>query len=366
MKVLMVFTSRFHYTGITKVVMNYYDQLIKDENIKIDFVVPNDIDEKLQEKINFNKSMVKILPMNLRRKRVIKYIIELCKFIKSEKYDIVHIHGSSSIMVIELIAAKLAGVRIRIVHSHNTVTDHKLLHYILYPIFSLLYTDAFACGEAAGKWLFKNKKFIIINNAQYIDKYIFNEKTRKKYRDKYNLKEKIVIGHVGAFNYQKNHKFLINVFNELVKKNDKFYLVLIGEGPLIDDVKDEVCKLNLNDKVLFVGKTLCVDEWLNAMDIMVLPSRFEGLPNVLIEWQISGLPCLVSDHITNSVAITNLIQFCELEEKKWIHKLNNLNYGLNRKKKMYIDQIRDAGYDIKKESKSLIKIYNNLLENKNN
>ena len=192
MKVLMVFTSKFHYTGITKVVMNYYEQLKKNDDIIIDFVVPNEIDEKLKESIDFNKSKVKVLPMKLRRKRVLRYIIELSNFIKSEKYDIVHVHGSSSIMATELFAAKLAGCKVRIAHSHNTVTEHKLLHYILYPLFNMLYTDAFACGEAAGKWLFKNKKFTIINNAQCIDKFIFNENIRKDYRDKYKLNDKIV------------------------------------------------------------------------------------------------------------------------------------------------------------------------------
>ena len=364
MKVLMVFTSKFHYTGITKVVMNYYEQLKKNDDIIIDFVVPNEIDEKLKESIDFNKSKVKVLPMKLRRKRVLRYIIELSNFIKSEKYDIVHVHGSSSIMATELFAAKLAGCKVRIAHSHNTVTEHKLLHYILYPLFNMLYTDAFACGEAAGKWLFKNKKFTIINNAQCIDKFIFNENIRKDYRDKYKLNDKIVIGHVGAFNYQKNHEFLIDVFNELTKKNDKYFLVLIGEGPLFEEVKEKVYKFNLKDKVLFVGKTLYVNEWLNAMDVMVLPSRYEGLPNVLIEWQISGLPCLISNNITSSVAITDLVHFCELDTKMWIQELNNIDFNLNRKNSLYMEQIRNAGYDIKYESNKLIDIYTSMLENK--
>ena len=146
MKVLMIFTSKFHYTGITKVVLNYYEQLIKKEDITIDFVVPNEIDEKLMASINLDKSKIKILPMKMRRRRVIKYIIELSKFIKKEKYDIVHVHGSSSIMAIELLAAKIAGVKTRIAHSHNTMTEHKFIHWFLYPIFKILYTDAFACG----------------------------------------------------------------------------------------------------------------------------------------------------------------------------------------------------------------------------
>ena len=362
MKILMIFTSKFHYTGITKVVMNYYEQLIKNESVLIDFVVPNEIDDKLKNSINLKKSDIFVLPMKMRRHRPIKYIRELKKIIKKGKYDVVHVHGSSAIMAVDLLAAKLGGAKTRIVHSHNTVTEHKTIHYILKPIFSILYTDAFACGEAAGKWLFGNKKFTIINNAQLIDQFIFNENNRNIYRKKNHIDDKIVIGHVGAFNNQKNHEFLIQVFNEIYKQNKNYYLILIGEGPLFSEIVKKVHDLNLEENVLFVGKSLEVNKWLNAMDLMVLPSKYEGLPNVLIEWQISGLPCIVSSCVTEKAKVTDLIDFHDLDVTEWVNSILEKDLCVEkRKSSIYKKQIESSGYDIKVESNKLFNIYKKIV-----
>lgn len=366
MKILMIFTSKFHYTGITNVVMNYYRELIKKEDISIDFCVPNEIEKELKDEIFINDSKVFVLPMTLRRKHTYKYIKKLTKVIKENKYDAVHIHGSSYLLALELYAAKKAGVNARIVHSHNTTTEHKFLHKLLKKPFLKYYTDAFACGNDAGKWLFKEREFYIVPNAQNVEKFSFNEELREKYREIYNLKDNIVIGHVGAFNYQKNHEFIIEIMLKL-KENTKYKLILIGEGPNFENIKSKVYELNLQSSVIFVGKTTKVNEWLNAMDIMVLPSRFEGLPNVLIEWQISGLKSIVADTVTKEVAITDLIHFEKLDVDLWVEKIKNINIINHRRNhEKYIKNIVENNFEIRSSADRLYNKYVEIIKSRGN
>lgn len=366
MKILMVFTSKFHNTGITKVVMNYYNELVKNKDLQIDFVVPNKVDSELAKPIRNNNGNIYVLPMKIRRLLPLIYYFKLKKIIKKEKYDIVHVHGSSAIMALELLIAKHAGVKTRIAHSHNTVTEHRILHRLFKRVFDNNYTDAFACGKEAGKWLFGEREFYIVKNAQDIEKFTFSEEQRKRYRKKYNLENSIVLGHVGAFNFQKNHDFLIDMFNELHKQDKRYRLVLIGTGPLYDEIKKKVSSYCLDTAVLFVGNTPKVNEWLNAMDIMLLPSRYEGLPNVLIEWQISGLPCVISSTITKEVQLTKLIFFEELNSNKWINRINTISSNIPKKRiyKSDIEKIKKAGYDIKNNARELYYVYKRIINEK--
>ncbi len=364
MKILMILTSKFHNTGITKVIMNYYNELIKNIDIQIDFVVPNKVDTELAKPILENNGKMYFLPMKMRRLLPIIYYLKLKRIIRKERYDIVHVHGSSAIMALELLIAKHAGVKTRIAHSHNTVTEHKILHKLLKRIFDMSYTDAFACGKEAGRWLFKDKEFYIVKNAQDIEKFMFSEARRKEYRERYKLDNSIVLGHVGAFNFQKNHEFLIEMFNELHKKDKRYQLVLIGTGPLYDEIKKKVSDYNLDENVTFVGNTTKVHEWLNAMDIMLLPSRYEGLPNVLVEWQIAGLPCVISSTITKEVKLTKLVYFEELNIEKWIDRISKISNNLSKRmiNEIDIENIKKAGYDIKHNAKKLYQVYKKLVK----
>ena len=170
---------------------------------------------------------------------------------------------------------------------------------------------------------------------------------------------------MGRFNYQKNHEFLIDIFNNLKKKSDKYYLILAGTGKLEENIRNKVKKLGLENSVLFLGEVTNINEWLNAMDIMLLPSRFEGLPVVSIEWQISGLPCIISDKVTKEVKLTDLVQFESIDNpEKWVDKILKIQIK-DRNKLNYIEEIKKAGYDIKENAKKLEEIYYSLLEKRN-
>lgn len=362
-KVLTIATAHFENDGITNSILNYYRNIDKSK-ISMDFVIPNKLCDRIQNEFIKNKTKYYELPE--RNRKPIQYILDLKHIIQEGKYNIIHAHGSSSILLLEMYAGYLAKCNIRIAHSHNTKTNHPIINEILKNIFRRSYTEAFACGKEAGEWLFgKDKNVIIIPNGKNCEEFKFNKENREKIRKKYNLEDKIVIGHVGRFNYQKNHEFLIDIFNNLKKKSDKYYLILAGTGKLEENIRNKVKKLGLENSVLFLGEVTNINEWLNAMDIMLLPSRFEGLPVVSIEWQISGLPCIISDKVTKEVKLTDLVQFESIDNpEKWVDKILKIQIK-DRNKLNYIEEIKKAGYDIKENAKKLEEIYYSLLEKRN-
>lgn len=359
-KVLVVVTSLFGYDGISNVATNYY--IYKNhENMSMDFLTINPISKRLSEELNKHQDKSYILPY--RNTNPIKYFYELKKIIKNGKYQIVHVHGNSSTMFVEMFAAKQAGVKVRIAHSHNTKCDHVKIDRILKPLFLKCYTDGFACGKEAGEWLFNDGKFDIISNGIDLEKFEFNEKYRKDMRVKYNLQEKFVIGHVGRFSEQKNHKKLIEIFEVISERIPDSELVLIGDGELKANMEQLVKDKKLN--VLFVGVTGDVDKWLQAMDMMIFPSLYEGLPLGIVEAQAAGLPCILSDKISPMIKITNLVHFVSLNESAeiWVEKMMKIEMTDRKSKKEIVkSEIRNANYDIYKNCMLLEDKYKKILK----
>lgn len=365
-KILVIMTTNIGTSGISKIVMRYYDYIDK-KKVKFDFVVPNEPNDYIKNKFNTNNTNVYIIK---RKKNAIKYYFELKKIIKNGKYNIVHVHGNSSTMALELMAAKKAGCKVRIAHSHNTTCNHKIIDKMLRPIFYKYLTCGMACGADAGKWLFGKRKFIIIQNGNELSKYSFNSDIRKNIRKENNLENCIVIGHVGRFNYQKNHDFLIEVFNKYRLNNKNAKLLLIGSGEKENEVKEKIKGYNIEDNVIFTGEINNVNEWLNACDVMMLPSRYEGFPVVLIEWQANGVPCIVSNRISKEVNITDTIKFIDVDKEdsvtewlKCLKKIDKIDREEISNRNMEI--LRKRGYDIEQCASNLYNIYLNLMKDGN-
>lgn len=365
MKVLIISTVRFRLNGITSVIMNYYRKMDKS-NMKIDFVVINEISEEYRKELQSNGSKIFCLP---RKDNVIKYIFGLKDILKNNKYDVIHIHGNSSLMAIETTIAKYSKVPVRIVHSHNTTCSYKVLHKLLQPALKRTANYGFACGQEAGNWLFKNNNYELIKNGIDLSIFNYDEEKRSEFRSKINAGERKVIGHVGNFIYQKNHEFLIESFNELIKKDRNYLLLLISDGELLEQMKEKVNKLNINENVLFLGKTTEVSSYLQAMDVFVLPSHFEGLPVVLIEAQALGLPCVISDKVSTEAKLTSLVKFLPIEDTlAWANKILNIDID-NRidSCKNSHKKIDEAGYNVTKNAYKMKNLYEKYLrENKKN
>jgi len=355
MKVLMVMTSDFHRSGITMVLLNYYKELIKNKNCEIDFVIPNKIDKDFRDDLNL-KTKIFVLSKKMRIFLTPLYIYKLSKIMRKGNYDVVHINGSSSLLYLELLAAKNAKIKKRIAHSHSVKTEHPLLHKLLRKRFLKSYTHAIACSEEAGKWLFNDSKFEIINNGFDIEKFIFSKKNRKEIRNKLNIKDDdILLGHVGLFNDVKNQTFLINIMKRIVFKYPNYKLLLIGEGKMKNNIENQAIENRIQDNIIFYGETSTPEYFYSAMDIFVMPSKYEGLGLVALEAQICGLPCILSSFVPKKVKINDSVFFCNIDDsdfEKWCDLIININ---KNDRKILIQKFDD--YDIKKCTEKLYNLY---------
>lgn len=234
-----------------------------------------------------------------------QYIVDIFKIIHRYRYDIIHVHGNSCTMAIELFAGKVAKCQIRIAHGHNTACVHKRMHELLRPLFERTCTDRIACSEEAGKWLFRGKKFDILENAIDLSKYQFDRLKAESIRNQLKIKEdEIVLGHIGIFNKQKNQSFVLKVFHALYQEDQKYKLLFIGQGEMESMVKKEAEELQLQENIIFYGVTDDVPEILSAMDIFIFPSLHEGLGIAAVEAQLMGLPCVMSDQVPDEAVIS--------------------------------------------------------------
>lgn len=257
--------------GVESVVMNYYRHIDRSK-IQFDFICDEDSTNIPYEEIEKLGGKVILIPPY---QKVFKYHKELKKILKEGNYKIVHSH-INTLSVFSLFAAKCAGVPVRIAHSHSTTNKQEkkknLVKQVLRPFSKIFATDYMACTEHAGRWLFGNKEYdngnvYLLNNAIDLDKFKYDEKLRKEKRKELNIKEDtLVIGHVGRFVEQKNHRFLIDIFNKYQKKNSDSLLVLIGQGPLENEIKKKLEYYNISNKVLFLGQRDNISDYYNVFD----------------------------------------------------------------------------------------------------
>lgn len=364
MKVLHVLTSGLRKEGIASSQIEFFKRMNHD---KFDIIVAA-VHDNEEEMINeFEKYGCKVIVFPDRKRETVKYFLELIGYLRKAKPDIIHVHGSSALLSIELVAAKVAGIKIRIAHSRNTKADYARSDQFLRPIFNHSYTDALACGEDAGRWLFPNHKFTVVHNGKDFEKFYYSSSLRTQKRIEMNLDGKIVVGHVGRINHQKNHEYLLRVFNEFAKNHENAILYLMGDGPMLEQIKAQVLAFEgLEQKVIFAGGVSNVFERLQAMDIMVFPSKYEGLPNVVLEWQAEGLPCLISDKITTECAVSDLVRFASIEDdpKVWADKMDEMLEQYTDRESQAArgtEALKQNGFDIKDAAKQLEDIYTKLV-----
>nr|WP_106783607.1 glycosyltransferase family 1 protein [Lysinibacillus timonensis] len=363
-RVLYVNGGVMHRGGIESYMMNYYRNLDRSK-IQIDFIVHGFQKGNYDDEI---KSMGgRIYHVPVKSKNYIGNIRALRKVFSDNNYQIIHSHmDAMSYLVLK--EAKKYGIPVRIAHSHNTnhLTNNKiklLLNEHARKNIGKYCTHQFACSYAAGNWLFGEKavneeKVILARNAIEIDRFIFNDSIRKELREKLEVDDKFVIGHIGRMDYQKNHQYLLDIFAEVVRKNENSVLLLIGSGHLENEIKDRVNELQLKNHVRFMGLIDNVNEYLNALDVMVFPSHFEGLPVTLIEAQINSLMSIVSSNITTEVEISDRIKFIDLNQSPeyWA----NIVLDFKEKQRVRYSKSEFADYDIEKQVKILEDFYLNI------
>lgn len=353
--------------GVEAVVMNYYKH-IDHTKIQFDFICDDDSTNIPYEEIEKLGGKVILIPPY---QKVIKYHKSLKKVLKDGNYKIVHSH-INALSVFSLFAAKCAKVPIRIAHSHSTTNKKEwkknLLKQILRPFSKVFATDYMCCSELAGRWLFGDKEYdkgnvYLLNNAIDLDKFKYDEKIRKQKRKELNIKDDtLVIGHIGRFVAQKNHTFLIDIFNEVHKQNNNSILLLAGQGPLVDEMKEKVKTLNLEKNVRFLGQRNDVSELYQAFDLFLLPSLYEGLPVVGVEAQASGNLCYLSNDMTKETKVLDSTVFMSLSNsaEEWANEI--LKSLKEYKKHNTKEEVSKYGFNIVEEVNKLDSYYNNNLE----
>lgn len=315
MRILEI-TSDLDGGGVDRLLYDYCSRMTKD--IQFDFVVTSKIEGILEKPLK--ELGCKVYRISQIREGLKNHNNQLKKILTDNHYDVIHDHSGYKAWC-NLRIAKKCGVGVRIAHSHQAfmaeTTKQKIMRILSTPITKMYSTELFACGNDAAKWMwgkraFNSDKVYIMKNAIQAERFSFSPEKRECIRSEYNIADKFVIGNVARFSYQKNHEFLINIFAQVKKIRSDAVLMLIGRGELEDDVKKQVKELELQDSVIFMGVRNDVPDLINAMDVFVLPSHFEGLPVTLVEIQANGLPAVISENVTKEMTFSRDFTFIPL------------------------------------------------------
>lgn len=368
MRVLHV-VGKMHRGGIETLLMNIYRRIDRNK-IQFDFLCFT------REEGYYDKEIYelggRIFYAVSRRENIKKNKRDIYDIlIAHPEIEILQLHMSSCSYITPLFVAKKAGVRVRIAHSHNTKCAgvfRNLTHFINKHRLKLCATDFFACSNAAGEWMFPSKSWKngkVINNGIESSLYSFNLHKRIQMKKILGIDNVFVIGYVGRFEEQKNMLFTCEIFKTLCARYDDINLLLVGEGSLHKEMNEFLKKAKLMDRVIYTGVVENVQDYLQAMDIFVLPSLFEGLGIVAVEAQASGLNTLLSDKVPVEAFVTSLAHALPIDKgpKPWadmIEKLRNKNSDRENTR----EQIIKAGYDITESTKVLEDYYINCIENR--
>ena len=331
-KRLLCIISSLNTGGAETFLMKLYRGLDKSK-YQMDFVVSADgFYDKEVEALGG-----KIYKIPLRTKHPIKTYRLIKKIVKDNKYNSVLKLGNSPLSVIDLIAAKKGGAKIRAMRSCNALTNlsfkQKLVDFIFRPKLNRCANVKIAPSDLAAIYTFGEKQYSkgkvhLLNNGVDLDVYRYDQEERQRIRTEFSLGDNLIVGHIGRFSKQKNHKFLLPIFAEIKKKNNNAKLMLVGKGELESEIRNQAAELGILDDIIFTGVRSDVPALLSAMDVFVFPSFHEGMPNTVIEAQATGLPCVIADTITKSANITGLVEYLPLtlSSEEWAeHALSSVS-----------------------------------------
>lgn len=360
-RILQVF-GIMNMGGAEAFIMNIYRNIDRSK-IQFDFIVHSRTKGHYDDEIRSLGGRIYYVP-KFNILNILKYTREWKKFFRENpNYKVVHSHIRSSASIFFPIAKK-NGLK-TIIHSHSISSGSGAAGVIKdvmqYPI-KYIADYFFACSKAAGEWLFGKKKlseknFFLIKNSIDVDSFKFNSIIRNDIRKQLKIEDKFIIGHVGRFEYPKNHVFLIDIFKEIHSREESAVLLLIGYGSLENQIKQKVKDLGLEEHVYFLGKRTDIYNLLNSFDVFLFPSHYEGFPVTLIEAQASGLKVIASDTIPKEIKITDLVEFVSLKEpvEVWGQKVLNNKNSHNRYS--YYKNIINEGFDIRSNTKWVEEFY---------
>ncbi len=297
--------------GISYVIVNYCEHL-DTERFAVTVIAGEPVFPPFRERLLCAGVTVREMPSRKNSSKA--YYRALYKELSRKKYDVVHVHGNSCTIAVEMMIAKLRGIRVRLAHSHNTSCTHLRMHKRLRPLFNACCTGGLACSEEAGRWLFEDKPFTVLPNGFDTRQFVFDDAVRLSVRAAHGFEDKFVIGCVGRINDQKNHPYLLRIFEQVAAAREDALLLIVGDGPDAPQLQALIERHPFRNRIVCLGATGNVRELYNAMDVFVLPSKFEGLGIVFLEAQINGLYCVTSDQVPQAARLGDTIAFLPLTE----------------------------------------------------
>lgn len=345
--------------GVGTVMLNY-QTYVNPGRIQMDYLIFGDEAESFDEKVRALGSKVYMYPaLSGRQMGRTKGYLEDFFAKHASEYDIVHLHAPTIAFLAFPIVARY-GISVRIVHSHATLyAENKIKairNKILWSMAKGKITDRIGCSKAAGDFLFGKEDFIVLKNAIAYEDYLYNENCRNEVRKREEAGDRLVIGNVGRFSQQKNQTFLVEIFAKIKEMHPNSVLWLVGDGELRDEIEAKIESLKLWDSVVLFGMVKNAGELYQAMDVMVMPSLFEGLPMVGVEAQASGLPCVFADTITREVDVVGCPYLSlDAPAEEWAKAV--IEMAEKKERRSYPKELDDLGFNIKLEAKRLEELY---------
>lgn len=371
-RILFLVNSLGQGSGVMSFAMNYYKRIDR-EKYEIDFIFCTEVERSFKEELIMSGSNIYYIKRfktssirdYLRFKKDIKIFFDN----HGEHYDLIHSHVPLFTKYF-FKEAKRVGIKGRVIHSHSVEQSNSYFKkirnkFILRNVFQ--YTNAYmSCSKDAAFSLFgkerTNKEVVVIKNAIDTKKYEFNERHRKVIREEFSIQDKFVILHVGRLSEEKNHTYMISIMKELIKYDNNYIMMFVGDGVLYSQLYEKVKKEGLEEYIIFSGIRNDINNIMSASDCFILPSKHEGLGIVTIEAQSNGLPCLISDLVPDEINLTPLVYRLSIKENEieWINLINKLKR--EKVRKQYIDKgILESEYDIESNVKFLEKEYKKII-----
>lgn len=354
--------------GVTNMMINIQKHMDRSL-VNFDYLVFHDRKEPCEDivfEMGSRKLVASADAIKLKPLRRILRMREISKACRNNNIQIIHYNADSPADLMNIIAAKMGGVKYVTIHSHNAGFGTagkgiRILSKVSKPFIPFFCDFYYGCSDLAAKFLLPKRviesgNYTVLPNGIELKKYDFNKEVREEVRRELGLKNKYVVGHAGRFSDQKNHTFLLDIFRKVHEKDKNAVLLLFGVGELVEPMKKKAQQLGIYDSVIFYGVSNEMHRMWQAMDVFVMPSLHEGLPVTGVEAQASGLPCIFADTITKEVDVTGKSEFLSLSDPTDVWANHILKHKSNIRVSG-VQALRNAKYDIQQTADTISDLY---------
>lgn len=346
----------FNYGGAEQFLLNLY-QCSDRDRLQYDALTRSEATEQTNAFIRLGGQ---VYVTSCFPRHIVRNFCDVKNFLKNYNadYEAIHIHANALIYIVPIVLAKHYGFKKIILHSHNTKAARgAALHYL--NRWCLKYVDIYlACGKQAGHWMFGERKYNLIHNGIRLERYVYNHQIAQRKKKELGLNGRFVIGHVGRFVKQKNHKKIVDVFVEVRRKKEEAALLLIGDGELKGNIVEYLKEKGVYENTVILSKRQDIPELLQCMDVFLFPSFYEGLSIALIEAQTTGLNCVISNSVDYDSVLCSNVKMRSVMDSDQMWAKTVLSFGEDENRNLHAHLIVEkSGYNMENTVSEMMKIY---------